>query len=77
MGKISKAFACKSLYAMEEMDIKPPIRKQSEMSYKTTSLGSLNPIPRHISREKHNLKRYMHSNVHCSMIYNSQDMEAT
>ena len=25
MGKISKAFACKSLYAMEEMDINPPI----------------------------------------------------
>ena len=47
------------------------------MSYKTTSLGSLNPIPRHISGEKHNLKRYMHSNVHCSTVYNSQDMEAT
>ena len=45
------------------------------MSYKTTSLGSLNPIARHISREKHNLKRYMHSNVLCSTIYNSQDME--
>ena len=26
---------------------------------------------------KQNLKRYMHSNVHGSTIYNSQDMEAT
>ena len=25
----------------------------------------------------HNSKRYMHLNVHCSNIYNSQDMEAT
>ena len=24
-----------------------------------------------------NWKRYMHPNVHCSIIYNSQDMEAT
>ena len=36
-----------------------------------------NPIPRHISGENHNSKRYMHPNVHCSTIYNSQDMEAT
>ena len=27
--------------------------------------------------EKTNLKRYMHPSVHCSTIYNSQDMEAT
>ena len=30
-----------------------------------------------ISRENHNSKRYMHPNVHCSTIYNSQDMETT
>ena len=30
-----------------------------------------------ISRENHNSKRYMHSSVHCSTIYNSQDMEAS
>jgi len=36
-----------------------------------------NPIPGHVSREKHDLKRYTHSNVHCSTVYNSQDMEAT
>ena len=28
-------------------------------------------------RENHNSKRYMHPNVHCSTIYNSQDVEAT
>ena len=27
--------------------------------------------------EKHDPKGYKHSNVHCSTIYNSQDMEAT
>ena len=31
----------------------------------------------HVSREKHDLKRYMHPNVHCSTVYNSQDREAT
>ena len=34
-------------------------------------------VPGHLSRENHNLKRLMHSSVHCSTIYNSQDMEAT
>ena len=28
-------------------------------------------------RENFNLKRYMHPNVHCSTIYNSQGMETT
>ena len=31
----------------------------------------------HISKEKHDLKGYMHLNVHCSTVYNSQDMIAT
>ena len=30
-----------------------------------------------MSGENHNSKRYMHPNVHCSTIYNSQVMEAT
>ena len=29
-----------------------------------------------ISEENYNLKRYMHPNIHSSIIYNSQDMEA-
>ena len=32
--------------------------------------------PKHISGEKYNSKRYMHPNVHSSIIYNSQDIEA-
>ena len=35
------------------------------------------PLLGYIPRENHNSKRYMHSSVHCSTIYNSQDMEAT
>ena len=27
--------------------------------------------------EKHDPKGYMHSSVHCSTVYNNQDMEAT
>ena len=42
-----------------------------------TIIWSSNPTPGHIFRENHNSKRYMHPNVHCSTIYNSQDMEAT
>ena len=38
---------------------------------------SNNPTPRHLSSENHNLKRYMHSNIHGNTIYNSNDMEAT
>ena len=29
----------------------------------------------HLSREKHDSERHMYSSVHCSTIYNSQDME--
>ena len=36
-----------------------------------------NPTLGHISREKYDLKGYMHTSVHCSTVYNSQDMEAT
>ena len=30
-----------------------------------------------MSGEKLDLKVYMHPNIHCSIIYNSQDMEST
>ena len=53
---------------------------QLVQSQKTTNraiTGSCNPIPGHISREKLGLKGYMHCNVYCSTVYNSQDMEAT
>ena len=31
----------------------------------------INPTPGLISRENHNLKKYMHPNVHYSTLYNS------
>ena len=34
-----------------------------------------NPTPGHISREKHGPQRYMHSTIHCSTVYNGQDMK--
>ena len=37
----------------------------------------VNPTAGQISGEKHALKVYMHPNIHCSTIYNSQNMEAT
>ena len=39
-------------------------------------IWSSNPIPEHISEENYNAKRHMHPDVHCSTVYNSQDMEA-
>ena len=42
-----------------------------------TTIWSSNPIPGHIPKDNHNSKRYMHPNVHCRAINNSQDMEAT
>ena len=41
------------------------------------TMWSSNPTPGHISGEHHSSKRYMHPSVHCSTIYNSQDIEAT
>ena len=42
-------------------------------------LYDLNSTPGYLSEENENtnLKRYMHPNIHSSIIYNSQDMEAT
>ena len=56
--------------------------KQYEVPYKTTNrttVGFSSSTPRHISDENENTnsKRYMHSNVRSSIIYNSQDMDAT
>jgi len=35
------------------------------------------PTLRHLSRENRDPKSYIYSNVHCSTIHNSQDVEAT
>ena len=42
-----------------------------------TTIWPCDPIAGHISGEKHLPKGYMYPNVHCSIVYNSQDMEAT
>ena len=45
----------------------------------TTTIRSSNSTPGYLSKENENtnLKRYVYSYGHCSIIYNSQDMEAT
>ena len=40
------------------------------------TIWSSNPISGYIYKEKHGSKGYMHPNVHCSVVYNSQDVEA-
>ena len=40
----------------------------SQKTKNRTTIWSSNPTPGHISRENHNLKRYMHPNVHWSTI---------
>ena len=44
-----------------------------------TTIWDSNSTPGYTSEENKNtnLKKYMHPNVHSSIIYNSQDMEAT
>jgi len=37
----------------------------------------LDPAIPFLSRDSHDLKRHKYSNVHCSTLYNSQDMETT
>ena len=53
---------------------------KNELPYDPAFLGHIPghiPIPRHIPRRTYNLKRYVYHNVHCSTIYNSQDIKAT
>ena len=40
-------------------------------------IWSCSPTPGHITGENVRLKRYMHPTVHCSTIYNSQDIQTT
>jgi len=45
-------------------------KSRATMRFSNSNIG-------HTSEEKSGSKEYMHSNIHWSMIYNSQDMEAT
>ena len=50
----------------------------SKKSKNRTTIQSINSTFEYFPKENKNsnLKRYMHPYVHCSIIYNSQDMEA-
>ena len=51
-----------------------------EVPYKTktgATVGSNNLTPGHKSEENHSSEGYIHLSVHCSDVYNSQDMEAS
>ena len=39
------------------------------------TIWSRNSTSGHVSGENHNLKKYLHPNIHCSTIYKSQDMD--
>ena len=67
-----------------ECELLQPLENSTAVSQKsknTTTILPSNSTPEYISKKKnpknHNSKRYMHPNVHCSTIYNSQVMEAT
>ena len=53
--------------------------KVSQKSENRSTLLSSSSTSGYLSEkdENTNLKRYMHSYVHCNIIYNSQDMETT
>ena len=56
------------------------MKNSMEISLKIRNKSTIwpnNPTTGHIAQENHNFKRYMYSNVHCSTIYISQDLEAT
>ena len=51
--------------------------KTSLNIWKFTVHVLLKPGLENISKEKHGLKGYLYPRVHCSTVYNSQDMKAT
>ena len=61
----------------ENVNFIATIEKNMEIPLKTknrTAIQFSSPTSGHISGENNNLKRYMHTYVHCSTIYNSQGM---
>ena len=54
------------------------MENSTEVPQKTknrVAIGSSNPSPGHIPRKNCHSKRHVHPSVHCSTIYNSQDVE--
>ena len=59
--------------------VQPPqriVRRSLKETESRPTIWSSNPTPVHISGENHTLERYMYPVVHCSTIYNRQDMGA-
>ena len=53
------------------------VMETAEKMKSRATIWRCDPTPKHISGENHNSKRYTYHNIHCSTIYNSQDMKAT
>ena len=56
------------------------VENRMEASQKTknrATICSCNPSPGHVYGQKHGPKGYIQLSVHCSTVYNRQDMEAT
>ena len=58
--------------ATMENSMEVPSKLKIELQYDTAV-----PLLGIYLEKKHDPKGYMHPNVHCSTVYNSQDMEAT
>ena len=72
-GTLLHCWECKFMQPLWKTLVWSFLRKTK---YRTT-IWSINPIPGHISGENYHSKRCMHTYVHCSSIYSTQDMEAT
>ena len=57
--------------------VQPPLWKTVWRFLNTKNRTTIsNPTPGHRSRKNHNSKTHVHPNVHCSTIYNNQDIKA-
>ena len=66
-----------SIYVEQYGDSVKHTHTHTKTTRSKSTIWPRNPTLGHISRESHNSKICMHSNVCCSTVYNSQDMEAT
>ena len=69
VGNVNCELNCGSTATMENSMVVP------QKTENRATISPCNLTPGHIFREKDNLKRYMHLSVHCSTVYNSQNME--
>ena len=73
---VGKSVNWYSHYGEQYRDSLKQTNKQTTKN--NVTIWSSNPTPGYVvPRRSHDLKRYMHPYIHCSSIYNSQDMDAT